>query len=101
MHFFGLLTLATAAGSAFAHIEMSQPPAFRSKFGPDKANADYSNTTPLLADDSSHIHPHRPQAHRHYTVTNKQQAPTSPARTTTKIQPLTLAQPTKLVRPPN
>ncbi|KAK2809323.1 hypothetical protein FQN50_003965 [Emmonsiellopsis sp. PD_5] len=48
-----LLALSAAAGTALAHIEMTQPPAFRSRYGPDKENIDYSNTSPLLADGSN------------------------------------------------
>ncbi|OJD15030.1 hypothetical protein AJ78_04685 [Emergomyces pasteurianus Ep9510] len=51
MHSLGLLSLALAAGSAFAHIEMSQPVPFRSKYG-SGGNVDYSMTSPLLADGS-------------------------------------------------
>ncbi|OAX82206.1 hypothetical protein ACJ72_03439 [Emergomyces africanus] len=51
MHSLGLLSLALAAGSAFAHIEMSQPVPFRSKYG-SSGNIDYSMTSPLLADGS-------------------------------------------------
>ncbi|KAI8058391.1 hypothetical protein BDF22DRAFT_665440 [Syncephalis plumigaleata] len=34
------------ASPAYAHMEMSKPPPRGSKFGPDKANVDYSNTSP-------------------------------------------------------
>ncbi|OJD22982.1 hypothetical protein ACJ73_05663 [Blastomyces percursus] len=51
MHSLSLLTLAVAAGSAFAHIEMSHPAPFRSRHG-SGGNVDYSMTSPLLADGS-------------------------------------------------
>ncbi|PGH30809.1 hypothetical protein GX50_06437 [[Emmonsia] crescens] len=52
MHSLSLLSLALAAGSAFAHIEMSQPAPFRSRFGGGGSQVDYSMTSPLLADGS-------------------------------------------------
>ncbi|KLJ05980.1 DNA-directed RNA polymerase [Blastomyces silverae] len=52
MHSLSLLTLAIAAGSAFAHIEMSHPVPFRSRHG-SGGNVDYSMTSPLLADGSN------------------------------------------------
>jgi len=48
-----LLALVAAAGTALGHIEMSQPPALRSRFGADKSNVDYSMTSPLLDDGSN------------------------------------------------
>ncbi|EEH34429.1 hypothetical protein PAAG_05478 [Paracoccidioides lutzii Pb01] len=51
MHSLSLLTVAVAARSAFAHMEMREPLALRSRFG-SGPNVDYSNTSPLLTDGS-------------------------------------------------
>ncbi|ODH47646.1 hypothetical protein GX48_06263 [Paracoccidioides brasiliensis] len=52
MHSLSLLTVVVAARSAFAHMEMREPLAFRSRFG-SGTQIDYSNTSPLLGDGSN------------------------------------------------
>ncbi|KAK5661561.1 hypothetical protein OQA88_11469 [Cercophora sp. LCS_1] len=50
----GLLAVLAGSEVVSAHMEMSYPPPFRSKFNPNAANIDYSMTSPLSNDGTNY-----------------------------------------------